>query len=334
MEAEIYFEKGIEKYKKGLEIINKFKSYNWVENEKEFLAIIKDRKLTYSNEKRVLFFGLKRGKFIKQYYLDTNFKGIKEEYYLSYENNCPYGCQYCYLREYYGHGCYIFYINIEDMFKELDEFNKKNVMISCGIMNDSLVYDGITSISKELIEYFNKREDLILELRTKSANIGNIIKIVPNKNILLSFTFSPQEIINLFEIRTASLKKRVDAAKRAQDAGYNIGIRIDPIINIENGEAIYKNMVKNIMENLDLSKIKDVGIGSLRYKKELKKKVWSEAKTSLFYDEFVTGIDGKERYFKSIRIFLYKTVISEIKKYGNFEIYLGMEPEYMWKEVL
>ena len=57
-------------------------------------------------------------------------------------------------------------------------------------------------------------------------------------------------------------------------------------------------------------------------------------KTDLFYNELITGIDGKERYFKGIRIQMYDEIIKEIRKYGDFDIYLGMEEEYIWKKVL
>ena len=70
------------------------------------------------------------------------------------------------------------------------------------------------------------------------------------------------------------------------------------------------------------------------YTKGLKNKVLTERKTDLFYNELITGIDGKERYFKGIRIQMYDEIIKEIKKYGNFDIYLGMEEEYIWKKVL
>ncbi len=330
----IFINEGIEKYKKGREIISKIKEYQIVKDEEEFLSIIKNRKLSYREEKKILYFGIKKGKFLKEYYLDSNFAGIKEEYYLTYENNCPYDCLYCYLRDYYNHGAYVFYVNIEDMFEELDNFKEKNKMISCGIVNDSLAYDNLTGISRELVEYFNNRDDILFELRTKSSNIKNLLEIKPSKNILTAFTFSPREIIEKYEKNTAGEKERIEAAVKLQNIGYNIGIRFDPLIYAENWEENYEKLIENIFERLDKNKIKNIGIGSMRYRKDLPLRVLSEVKTDLFYNEFILGVDGKMRYFKKIRLDMYKKIIKEIKKQGNFDIYLGMEPEYIWKEVL
>lgn len=334
METNFFITKDIMKHKKGKEILEKIKNYKTVESEDEFLKILKEKKLTFEEEKNYFLFTVKKGKFLKSYYLDKNFKKIKEEFYLSYENNCPLNCVYCYLRDYYTHGAYIFYVNIEDMFAELDKHKGKGEMISCGIVNDSLVFDNITGISHDLVNYFKNREDLVLEFRTKSENIKKLLKLKEYKNILVSFTFSPEEVIGRYEFKTASLKKRIEAAKKLQEHGYDIGIRIDPIINIPERKKAYDALADELMSALDRDKIRDIGLGSLRYTKGLKGKVLKERKTDLFYNELVTGIDGKERYFKGIRIDMYSSLVKTFQKYGDFEIYLGMEEEYIWKKVL
>ena len=65
----------------------------------------------------------------------------------------------------------------------------------------------------------------------------------------------------------------------------------------------------------------------------MKHLVTKEVKTDLFYGEIIIGIDGKERYFKKIRLDMYKNIVAKIKEYGEYEIYLGMEPDYVWDEV-
>jgi len=331
--SKIYIMKEIKDYSKGLEILKNIKNYNIIKDEKEFVEMIKMKNLTYEEEKTYSFFGIKKGKFLKKYHLDKQFKGIKEEYYLSYESNCPFNCLYCYLRDYYNHGAFVFYVNLEDMFIELDEFKKRNTMISCGIVNDSLVYDNITNVTKDLINYFQKRDDLILEIRSKSNNIENLLKIKDHKNILISFTFSPQEIIDKYELKTSSLDERIEAAYKLQKSGYDIGLRIDPMINVDDNKKVYGEMIDKIFKKLEKDKIKDIGIGALRYAKGLRQKVLAENVTDLFFDELIIGIDGKERYFKKIRLDMFRNIVKKIEEYGKFEIYLGMEPDYIWKEV-
>lgn len=334
MKNNFFITEDILRYPKGKDILKTLKNYSIVQSEQEFLKILKEKKLSFEEEKGYFLFTTKKGKFLKSYYLDKNFQKIKEEFYLSYESNCPFNCVYCYLRDYYSHGAYIFYVNLEDMFLELDNHKGNKEMISCGIVNDSLVFDNITNISYDLINYFKNRSDLLLEFRTKSKNIKGLLGLEVYDNILVSFTFSPEEVIKKYEFMTSSLDERIEAAKELQEHGYNIGVRIDPIINTADRKILYTDMIKQLMTRLDRSKIKDIGLGSLRYAKGLKNKVLSERKTDLFYNELILGVDGKERYFKGIRIQMYDEIIKEIKKYGDFDIYLGMEEEYIWNKVL
>jgi len=329
----IYITEDIKNYKKGKEILEKIKKYNIIENEKAFVKMIKDLKLTNEEEKQYMLFTTKKGSFLKNYYLDSNLSKIKEEFYLSYENNCPFNCLYCYLRDYFNHSAFVFYVNLEDMFDELDKFTKRGTMISAGIVNDTLVHDNLTNVTYDLIKYFKDRPDLILEIRSKSHNIENLLKVEPYKNILISFTFSPQEIIDKYELFASSLEERIKAAKSLQEHGYTIGLRLDPMIDVEGSNEIYQKMVEQIFTKLDLTKIRDIGIGTIRYKKGLRQKVLSEVDTDLFYNEFIVGIDGKERYFKKIRIDMYKNIINSINNFGKFDVYLGMEPQYIWDEV-
>lgn len=331
--SKIYITEDIKNYKKGIEILEKIKKYELIEDEKTFVKMIRDMKLTNEEEKQYMLFTTKKGNFLKSYYLDDNLSKIKEEFYLSYENNCPFNCLYCYLRDYFNHSAFIFYVNLEDMFSELDKFNKVGTMVSAGIVNDTLVHDNLTNVTFDLIDYFKNRPELILELRTKSHNIKNLLKITPHKNTLISFTFSPQEVIDRYELGASSLNERIAAAKKLQEHGYSIGLRLDPMIDIKESDMAYKGMVEEIFSILDLTKIRDIGIGTIRYKKGLRQKVLAERNTDLFFNEFIVGIDGKERYFKKIRIDMYKNIVNSIKKYGDFDIYLGMEPQYIWDEV-
>lgn len=331
--SKIYITEDIKNHKKGIEILEKIKKYKFIEDEKTFVKMIRDMKLTNEEEKQYMLFTTKKGNFLKNYYLDDNLSKIKEEFYLSYENNCPFNCLYCYLRDYFNHSAFIFYVNLEDMFIELDKFNKAGSMVSAGIVNDTLVHDNLTNVTSDLIGYFKDRPELILELRTKSHNIKNLLEITPYKNILISFTFSPQEVIDRYELGASSLRERIAAAKKLQEHGYSIGLRLDPMIDIEGSDTAYRGMVEEIFSVLDLTKIRDIGIGTIRYKKGLRQKVLAERNTDLFFNEFIVGIDGKERYFKKIRIDMYKNIVNSINKYGDFDIYLGMEPQYIWDEV-
>ena len=56
---------------------------------------------------------------------------------------------------------------------------------------------------------------------------------------------------------------------------------------------------------------------------------------TLFSEEFVPGLDGKYRYFRSQRVELYQALLKRIKHYAASEtcVYLCMESDEIWREV-
>jgi spore photoproduct lyase len=57
--------------------------------------------------------------------------------------------------------------------------------------------------------------------------------------------------------------------------------------------------------------------------------------SKIVYGEFIPGLDGKMRYFKPLRIALYRKMISWIKELApQVLIYLCMEDEEVWQKSL
>ena len=53
------------------------------------------------------------------------------------------------------------------------------------------------------------------------------------------------------------------------------------------------------------------------------------------YAEFVKGTDGKMRYFKPLRIDLYRKIITCIRDYApDVAVYLCMEDDEVWQKAL
>ena len=78
-------------------------------------------------------------------------------------------------------------------------------------------------------------------------------------------------------------------------------------------------------------------MGTLRYLPQLKI-IGTERfpDSRIFYQEFIEGLDGKSRYFRTHRTALYKDIYDRLKKRasGNTCIYFCMESDEIWKEVM
>ena len=57
--------------------------------------------------------------------------------------------------------------------------------------------------------------------------------------------------------------------------------------------------------------------------------------SNIIYGEFITGLDGKMRYFKPLRIEIYKKIIACIRRHApHVFIYFCMEDDEVWRQSL
>ena len=105
---------------------------------------------------------------------------------LTLASNCPMDCGYCFLQEYLADNPgFQVYANYADAFDELEKLRRnaptRGFRVGTGELADSLAFDSITGMSRDLVEYFSGRDDLTLELKTKTDEIENLLKIDPKR---------------------------------------------------------------------------------------------------------------------------------------------------------
>src|ERR1700722_14853050 len=135
---------------------------------------------------------------------------------LTLASNCPMDCSYCFLQEYLADNpAFQVYANFADSFEELDRLVApapgRSFRVGTGELADSLAFDSITAMSRELVEFFAARENLTLELKTKTDEIENLIGLDPRGRVLVSWTLSPDEVYRSSERRTESPTARIAA---------------------------------------------------------------------------------------------------------------------------
>ena len=151
---------------------------------------------------------------------------------------CPYDCSYCFLQQYSNFPGIILPANLDDFFKKFDSFYKKinrPIRIGTGEFCDSLALDHITGYSKQLVNFFRDKP-VFFELKTKSANISNLMSVKGAPNIIISWSLNPQELIDSHEFGGASLMERLKAAKQVRKNGYSLAFHFDPVFIQKTGK--------------------------------------------------------------------------------------------------
>ena len=250
---------------------------------------------------------------------------------------CPYDCSYCYLQHYTNSPGIVIDSNVEDFVEKFDEYllgqAERLLRIGTGEFTDSLALDHITGYSKRLVPYFSAK-NVLFELKTKSDNVSNLIGLEHNGKTVVSWSLNPGSVVKDNELGSASLEKRLAAAKKCFEAGYKIGFHFDPIIYFPSWEKEYREVVDMMLEAVP--RIEWISLGTLRFHRSLKAAAEKRFPGAAFlYDEMLAGFDKKIRYHTALRAEIYKKMSSWINKGASgARVYLCMEPTAMWKEVL
>ncbi len=246
---------------------------------------------------------------------------------------CSFECQYCFLQDYVNAPGITIPANIEDFFDSFKEY-KQDVRIGNTEFTDSLIYDHITEYSTLIIDFFRKYPKSTFEFKTKSNNIERLLAVNPSENIVVSWSLNPQSIIDSSEFYSASLNERIEAAYQCFNAGYKVGFHFDPIVNFYNWEIEYGQVVEDIFKRIDAERIAWISLGTLRMMPSLKKIIENRFPENTILDgELIKGYDGKLRYEKSLRLEIYKKMVSLIKeKSKDVYVYLCMEDKTLWKD--
>ena len=233
--------------------------------------------------------------------------GYKNFYYNTPILNCLYNCSYCFLQGMYPSANIVVFVNEDDMKNEvLDAINKRSykdepLMLSVSYNTDLLAFENILPLTKNWMSFAKKNKDLLIEIRTKSALYNSIKNIKYSDQILLSWTLSPDNIIESYELNTPPLSRRIDAIKSAINDGWKVRICFDPILTYDNWKADYLSFFNKIKSDINFEQVFDITVGVFRmgqdYFKHIRK---SKPDSDLFYQSYknengIVSIDSKKK---------------------------------------
>ena len=287
--------------------------------------------------KHVLYLTRNKGAFIKKCPGTRSYNCCGYEI-LHIGTFCHMDCAYCILQSYFHPPMMQFFVNHDDLLAELDSiFKGKDIRrIGTGEFTDSFIWDPWTDLSQQLIPAFGGQNRAVLELKTKTADVNRLQRFDHNRKTIVSWSINTPRVIQNEERRTASLSARLNAAAQCEGWGYPVAFHFDPIIIYDNCEAEYEDVIRQIFSRISAQNIVWISLGTFRFMPSLKPLVQKRFPDSkIIYGEFVTGLDGKMRYFKPIRIDVYQKIVASIRRLApGVLIYYCMEDDEVWQKTL
>ena len=257
---------------------------------------------------------------------------------LHFGEQCSVGCTYCILQAYFSSNRLRLFANWDQMLEETEHVLKENsrtfFRIGTGEFTDSLLLDPITEFSKIVVPFFAHFPNCVLELKTKTDHVDHLEGLKHAGRTIVAWSMNSRRIISSEEGRAVSLERRLECARLCVNWGYRLAFHFDPMIYYEGWEEGYREVIELIFDKLDPEKIVWISLGCFRFMPALKNIIEEKyPESNIIYGEFILGIDGKMRYFKDIRIMMYKKMVKWITDFApGVCVYLCMESREIWEK--
>ena len=306
----IYYEKDIENYTLGKELLEKYKDVPKIEieNHNAIEEMRKKENKEFMNMKQNLIIGTR-----KTHKYTENHK--VSDFLVPYTSSgCTAACMYCYLVCNYNKCSYLrLFVNREQMLDKIiktAEKSDKNLTFEIGSNSDLILENTITKNLIWTIENFKNSKKGKLTFPTKFDMVDEILGLDHKGKVIIRMSVNPEEIINRVEFGTSRLQGRIEAINKLKEAGYEIGILIAPVIFVEKWKELYLELIKELENKLSEKVKKDVFF-------EIIFMTYSYVHTKINQEAFPNAIelyDKEKMTGRGMRKYWYK---KEIRKEGE-----------------
>ena len=280
--SHLYIERAAEKYPMAEKLLHRFPNAErvWINNYKDVFARPGQH---FQTQKRSikLILAVKKDHLIYRGSNNAQDFGYPNFHYNALILNCIYNCDYCYLQGMYPSANIVVFVNLDDYFSAtsnaIGQRADPNTPLYLAISYDTdlLAFESLVPYCHEWITYSERKDNLLIEIRTKSANYRALNDLTPHDRVVLAWSLSPDPVVTRYEKKTPSLERRLASAAQAIKDGWSVRLCFDPVLQIPKWRELYHGLVEKTFEKLPAEKIRDVSIGIFRmnadYFKRIKK---------------------------------------------------------------
>jgi len=198
---------------------------------------------------------------------------------------------------------------VERAVRTFIDCGKHPSVLNTGELADSLVGENQKPpFSEFIIKLFQGTPHKVLFL-SKGTYVKHFLENDWQDNSILSWSINSVEVARRFEKSAPTPIDRIEAARQVYEHGYEVRIRLDPIVPIENWQTEYKVIIDSIF---DVLKPERITLGTLR---------GLPATLAVAVDkEWIRYLTEKSSWGRKpafdIRLEMYSLAIQQIREYG------------------
>lgn len=186
--------------------------------------------------------------------------------------NCFFNCKYCYLQWTFRNRFPVFFLNYEDMQKEIiNQIHKERqswfdgqITFYASNYADLLATEDISHFHENFLPFCESLpNNVLIETRTKSVKIAPLLNHKPTDKMEIAFSLSPRTIAQKYELWTARLEEKLEAINELLKKWYRVWLRFLPLLPVENFEQIYSDFLDEVVDKIEVEKISSICIAPL-----------------------------------------------------------------------
>jgi len=162
---------------------------------------------------------------------------------------------------------------------------------------------------------------------TKSDYIDNLLDIEGQQSTIVSFSVNPPYVSERWEKGAPPPQRRLAAAGELAAAGYEVRLRIDPIVPVPKWKQRYRGLLQRIFNTFRPERIT---LGSLRGLQSTINNSRDKSWTTFLSEQSPWG----KRVESDLRLEAFAYIIEQLKhEWGYSRVALCKEPVAMWDEL-
>ena len=250
-------------------------------------------------------------------------------------DNCGYGCSYCSIQSFFDGKQISFDRDFAQKLSRLELDPEQTYHIGTGQSSDSLMWGNSHGVLDSLLKFADENPNVILEFKTKSANISHLLKQNLPRNILYTWSLNTPDIILNEERGTVTLEKRIDAARKMANHGAVVGFHFHPMVHYDRWREDYAAVFQLLMDNFDPAEVAMVSLGTLTFIKPVMREIRKRGIQTQILKMPLIEADGKLSYPDEIKQEMFRHAYQSFNQEWQQQVffYLCMENQRHWEPV-
>lgn len=248
---------------------------------------------------------------------------------------CAFDCSYCTIQTFYGSRAEV----PADLSEQLDAVSldpARFYHVGTGQSSDSLLWGDRAGLLDALFRFARRHPNVLLELKSKSDNVGPLLARDVPANVVCSWTLNSEAIVRNEEHGTANLPRRLSAAWRLAARGISVAFHLHPLVWHDGWQGGYGELVEQLLRRFRAQQVAFVSLGTMTFIKPVAAEIRRRGgETRVLQMPLAKDPHGKLTYPDPIKVELYRTVYERLHPWHErVFIYLCMEKAEIWRASL